>query len=108
MQRPVSPFEEAVHRFVQNIPKGRVATYGDVAKAIGRPGGSRAVGGVMRRNPDTHVTPCHRVVAADGTLGGYMGSQEFGARKASRLKAEGVRVDGQGRIVDFERVRWAP
>lgn len=108
MERGFSPFEQAVHRVVQAVPKGRVTTYGDVAWAIGRPGAARAVGGVMRRNPDTHLTPCHRVVASDGTLGGYMGREDYSARKVSRLKVEGVRVDADGRIQDFDRVRWKP
>lgn len=103
---PTTEFEHAVHRAVQSVPVGRVATYGDVALAVGRPGAARAVGNVMRCNPDTKVTPCHRVVRSDGNVGGYGGSTLDVGRKIRRLKGEGVRVARDGRIVDFERLRW--
>lgn len=101
-------FQAAVHKVVQLVPKGRVITYGDVAMAVGVPGASRAVGGVMRSNPDTHATPCHRVVKSDGTVGWYAGGRTRAGEKIARLRAEGVPVRPDGRIENFETVRWAP
>lgn len=103
---PTTEFERAVHRAVQSVPAGRVTTYGDVALAVGRPGAARAVGTVMRCNPDTRATPCHRVVRSDGTVGGYAGGGAGTPRKILRLAAEGVRVDAHARLIDFERIRW--
>lgn len=103
-----TPFERAVHEVVQGVPRGGVVTYGDVAAAAGRPGAARAVGQVMRLNPDTNRTPCHRVVASNGTLGGYQGSSGFSKQKVGRLRAEGVHVGPDGRIRDFARIRWNP
>ena len=61
---------------MQRIPVGRVATYGDVAALAGRPGAARAVGNIMRgcSRPDV---PCHRVIAANGRLGGYGGNESL-------------------------------
>lgn len=86
---------------VRAIPCGRVATYGDVAAAAGRPRAARAVGAIMATGCTPGV-PAHRVVAAGGRLGGY-GGQE--GEKARLLTAEGVPVAGQ-RIRGFARVRW--
>jgi O-6-methylguanine DNA methyltransferase len=98
--RPGS-FASRVLATVRRIPVGRVATYGDVAAAAGRPRAARAVGNIMRacRRPDV---PCHRVIAAGGRLGGYGGSE---ALKRSLLIAEGIEVSGV-RIRELERVRW--
>jgi O-6-methylguanine DNA methyltransferase len=67
-------WDRAVLEAVHAIPRGEVRSYGEVARAIGRPGAARAVGGAVGRNPVGFVIPCHRVVAGDGTLGGYGGS----------------------------------
>jgi methylated-DNA-[protein]-cysteine S-methyltransferase len=52
---------------------GRTATYGELARAVGRPAAARAVGGALNHNPLCVVVPCHRVVAASGDLTGYAG-----------------------------------
>lgn len=65
-----SLFAERVRNAVRQIPRGETRSYGEVAKAIGYPRAARAVGTVMKNNYDPTV-PCHRVVRADGTLGGY-------------------------------------
>jgi O-6-methylguanine DNA methyltransferase len=95
------PFASRVLAAVRRIPVGRVATYGDVAAAAGRPRAARAVGNIMRecRRPDV---PCHRVIAAGGRLGGYGGSE---ALKRSLLIAEGIEVSG-ARVRALEQVRW--
>ena len=64
-ERPISPAR--VRSVVRRIPHGRVATYGDVAAAAGRPRAHRAVGNIMRETRDSSV-PCHRVIAAGGKL----------------------------------------
>jgi O-6-methylguanine DNA methyltransferase len=87
---------------VRRIPPGRVATYGDVASLAGRPRAWRAVGNIMRRCRDP-FTPCHRVVAAAGALGGYGGNIQL---KRALLRAEGVEV-GATRIRRFRDVRIA-
>lgn len=94
-------FTARVLAAVRRIPPGRVATYGDVAAAAGRPLASRAVGNIMRGCARRDV-PCHRVVAAGGRLGGYGGNV---ALKRALLQAEGVRVAGE-RIRQFGERRW--
>jgi O-6-methylguanine DNA methyltransferase len=86
---------------VRRIPPGRVATYGDVARAAGVPRAARAVGNIMRTS---HVPglPYHRVIAAGGRLGGYGGNE---ALKRALLAAEGIQLSGK-RIRDFDRKRF--
>jgi AraC family transcriptional regulator of adaptative response/methylated-DNA-[protein]-cysteine methyltransferase len=64
-------FQEAVWRQLHAIPPGETRSYGEIAAALGKPGASRAVGQANGANPVAVLTPCHRVVAADGSLGGY-------------------------------------
>ena len=104
-KEPTTDFELAVHKVVQRVPRGHVITYGDAARRAGRPGAARAVGNVMRCNPDTDATPCHRVVRSDGLVGGYGGGWENVERKIKLLRREGVHVDPDGRIQDFPEVR---
>jgi O-6-methylguanine DNA methyltransferase len=94
-------FGARVRSVVRRIPHGRVATYGDIAAAAGRPRAHRAVGNIMRHCKDASI-PCHRVIAAGGKLGGY--GRDLFAKRALLL-AEGVIVAG-GRVRDFAEVRW--
>ena len=94
-------FRSRVLTVVRRIPPGRVATYGDVAAAAGKPLAFRAVGNIMR-GCTVHGVPCHRVVAAGGRLGGYGGNLEL---KRQLLRAEGVRVFGD-KVRDFREKRW--
>lgn len=96
-------FRDRVLAAVRRIPPGRVATYGDIAALAGAPRAWRAVGTVMRECRD-QATPCHRVVAAGGGLGGYGGNLQV---KRELLRAEGLEV-GPRRIRQFAQVRWAP
>jgi O-6-methylguanine DNA methyltransferase len=98
-----SDFRRRVLAVVRRIPPGRVATYGDVAVAAGRPRAARAVGTIMRDCAAPDV-PCHRVIAAAGRLGGYGGHE---ALKRELLRAEGVAVSGT-RVRDFQARRWGP
>ena len=99
--KPAADFTSRVLAAVRNIPPGRVATYGDIAKVAGRPRAARAVGNIMKecRRPDV---PCHRVIAAGGRLGGYGGSERL---KQSLLMAEGVPM--RGRLVNMQECRIA-
>ena len=84
----MTEFTNRVLTVVRRIPVGKVATYGDVAEAAGRPGAARAVGNIMRDCRQRDV-PCHRVIAAAGKLGGYGGNLEL---KRGLLRAEGLAV----------------
>jgi O-6-methylguanine DNA methyltransferase len=95
------PFTTRVLSAVRRIPVGRVATYGDVAAAAGKPRAARAVGNIMRECRTPGV-PCHRVIAAAGRLGGYGGNLEL---KRALLRAEGILVSGS-RIKQFDEKRW--
>ena len=82
---------------VSALRPGTTASYGQIARIIGRPGAARAVGGAVGRNPISLAIPCHRVIAGDGTLGGYGGGwwgsrEERLALKRELLAREGVRL----------------
>ena len=83
---------------VARIPCGSTASYGDIARRVGAPRAARAVGGAVGRNPIGLLIPCHRVIAADGTIGGY-GGDAWGSRedrleiKRALLAREGVEIE---------------
>lgn len=83
-------FQLRVWRALCEIPYGAVRNYGDVARAIGQPGAARAVGGAVGSNPLPIVIPCHRVIASDGTIGGFSGGL---AIKHRLLAIEGAELD---------------
>jgi O-6-methylguanine DNA methyltransferase len=80
-------FQLACWRALLAIPYGETRTYADIARAVGRPQGFRAVGMANNRNPVAIVVPCHRVIASDGTLCGYGGGLET---KRKLLELEGA------------------
>jgi O-6-methylguanine DNA methyltransferase len=82
-------FQREVWSALREIPLGQVATYGEIASRIGRPGGARAVGQACGSNPVVLFVPCHRVVAADGKLGGF--GSGLGLKKGL-LRHEGVDI----------------
>jgi O-6-methylguanine DNA methyltransferase len=94
-------FRQRVLSAVRRIPAGRVATYGDIAALAGSPRAWRAVGTIMRECRDPG-TPCHRVIASGGGLGGYGGNLQL---KRELLRAEGLEV-GMTRVRGFMTVRW--
>ena len=84
------------------VPPGRVTTYGDLARAIGRPNAQRAVGTALKNNPYVGVVPCHRVIRSDSHIGGYAYGSES---KESLLLSEGVKLDPDGRVSDMQSCR---
>jgi len=87
------PFHRRVLEATRAIPRGQVRSYADLARLVGRPGAARAVGQAMARNPLAIVVPCHRVVASDGTLGGYGGGLEL-KRRLLALEGSGGGLEG--------------
>jgi methylated-DNA-[protein]-cysteine S-methyltransferase len=76
-----------VYDLLLKIPAGKVSTYGDLARALGNPSASRAIGRILGENPNPIKVPCHRVVMSNGQIGGYA----YGtARKRQLLEKEGV------------------
>ena len=84
-----TPFQQKVWRAMLAIPRGETRSYAWIAKKIGRPNATRAVGAACGTNPVPIVVPCHRVIASDGSLGGFGGGL---ALKKKLLRFEGVSV----------------
>ena len=99
-------FYDKVYEIVRQIPKGTVASYGQIAFLAGNPRASRAVGYALHRNPLPGVIPCHRVVNQEGRLAPAFAFGGAGVQKAM-LEEEGVEVDGEG-YVDMSVYRWIP
>jgi len=78
-------FQKKVWRALLKVPFGKTASYGKIARAVGRPGAARAVGGANHANPVAVIVPCHRIIGADGSLTGYGAGIE---RKAWLLEHE--------------------
>ena len=84
-------FQISVWNFLKKIPKGRLKTYSQVAKAIGKPRAVRAVATAVGKNPCAPKIPCHRVIRSDGSLGGYSGKGGIKTKKLL-LKKEGINL----------------
>ena len=82
-------FNRRVYELARTIPPGSTMTYGEVARRLGSPGMARAVGQALGRNPYPIVVPCHRVLAADGRMGGFSAPGGV-ATKRRMLEIEGV------------------
>ena len=82
-------FQLKVWKYLKKIPRGRVKTYTQVAKGIGKPLAVRAVANAIGKNPYAPSIPCHRVIRSDGSLGGYSGKGGIKAKKLL-LKKEGI------------------
>ncbi len=96
-------FTERVYKEVKKIPKGKVATYGQIATLSGNKTAARAVGMCMRNNKDTALIPCHRVVGSTGALVGYAYGNGVSTKEAL-LRAEGVVFSGKR--VDLAKSKW--
>jgi len=97
-----SPFQRRVLQADWEIPRGWVSTYGRLARHVGQPGAARAVGRALATNPFPLVIPCHRVVAGDGSIGGFQGGA---AMKRALLELEGVGFDKSGKVL-AERIYY--
>lgn len=85
----MSEFQSRVLRMVSTVPRGKVTTYKELARAVGRPRAYRAVANALAKNPRPMEIPCHRVVRADGKIGGY----KLGVKQKSKmLAAESIEV----------------
>lgn len=99
----VKKFKERIYIWTNKIPKGKVATYGQLASLARYPGAARAVGMCMKTNPHAPQTPCHRVVAKDGSLTGYSMGKGL-PTKRKLLESEGVRFIKDK--VDLKKSLW--
>jgi methylated-DNA-[protein]-cysteine S-methyltransferase len=84
-------FQKKVWKALLQIPKGKITTYKELAKRIGKPKAVRAVANAVGANPLAPYIPCHRVVRSDGTLGGYSGKGGINVKRALLLK-EGLKI----------------
>lgn len=90
-------FSEKVYQIVKQIPKGKVATYGQIAAKLGNPRAARAVGNALHKNPDPGSIPCHRVVNREGRLATNFGGG--GAKEQRRrLKKERVKFKNKMKV----------
>lgn len=96
-----------MYALLQQVPAGRVTTYKLLAEAVGTKG-YRAIGAIVRSNPNPPTIPCHRVVASNGKIGGFMGEMGGNAikKKKNLLALEGVSVK-QEHIVDFQQILYS-
>lgn len=94
-------FFSKVYEAVKLIPKGRVATYGDIARHVGSPRAARVVGYALHVNPEPNVIPCHRVVNREGRLAPSFAFGGMDVQKAL-LEAENVEVSEDGHV-DLEK-----
>lgn len=99
-------FFERIYQVVRTIPRGRVTSYGAIARAIGATGSARMVGWAMNASHDLEDIPAHRVVNRQGLL---TGKHHFGGSYAMQqlLEEEGIAVR-DNRILDFDRLFWQP
>jgi methylated-DNA-[protein]-cysteine S-methyltransferase len=82
-------FNEKCYSKLREVPAGKVVTYGELARAVGKPGAARAVGNAMNKNPYAPRVPCHRVVGANGGMVGFASGVD---KKIKMLRGEGVEV----------------
>ena len=92
MNRSGTKFQKKVWDEIKKIPKGQTKSYKQIAIAIGSPKSSRAVANACGKNPDPIITPCHRVIASDGSIGGYTAAGGVKTKK-NLLTQEGVYFD---------------
>ncbi|KUJ11470.1 methylated-DNA--cysteine S-met [Mollisia scopiformis] len=100
----VTEYQERVYALLCQIPRGKVSSYAALSKALSS--SPRAVGGALRRNPYAPEVPCHRIICADGSVGGFKGDAQDAPSKINQveklrlLKGEGVLFDEKLNLVD--------
>jgi len=97
-KQSLTEFKNKVYQAARKIPQGKVTTYSEIARAIGKPKAARAVGNAMHENPFAPQVPCHRVVKSNGQVGGFASGAK---RKIELLKKEGVSIEN-GKVVCFK------
>jgi len=90
--------EQKVYKKLLDVPKGKITTYGDLAKAVGLKNGQRIIGKIMNKNPYPIIIPCHRVVMSTGKIGGYAYGKFI---KIKILGDEGIEVKNDN-ITNFD------
>ena len=95
-------FSTKVYRKLLQVPKGKVTTYGELAKAVGSKNGQRAIGMIMKKNTFPVIVPCHRVVKSEGKIGGYAYREIV---KSRMLANEGIKIK-DGKIIDFDKEKF--
>jgi len=95
-------FSTKVYKKLLKVPKGKVTTYGDLARAIGLKNGQRLIGIIMKNNPFPVIIPCHRVVKSNGEIGGYAYGEKI---KSNILSKEGIIIK-DGKILDFDKKKY--
>ena len=91
-----------VYKKLLQVPRGKITTYGELAKAVGLKNGQRVVGTMMKKNPFPVIVPCHRVVKSDGKIGEYV----YGVSVKSKMLAEeGIKIK-DGKIIDFDKEKF--
>ena len=105
----ISRTHAAIYKIVKKIPRGRIATYGQIAALAGTPRAARQVGYALRATPDNVKIPWHRVVNAEGLVSMRLKDWQSGGDDLQKilLAAEGVAFDETGKI-DLKRYRWEP
>ena len=92
-----------VYKKLLKVQKGKVTTYGDLAKAVGLKNGQRVIGMIMKNNPFPVIIPCHRVVKFNGKIGGYAYGEKI---KSNMLSKEGITIKN-GKILDFDIKKYS-
>ena len=92
--------EHRVYEKLLKVPKGKVTTYSELAKAVGLKNGQRAIGRIMNKNPFPVIVPCHRVILSNGKIGGYAWGENV---KTNMLSKEGIKIKN-GKILDSDTI----
>lgn len=92
--------EHKVYEKLLKVPKGKVTTYSELAKAVGLKNGQRAIGRIMNKNPFPVIVPCHRVILSNGKIGGYAWGENV---KTNMLSKEGIKIKN-GKILDSDKI----
>ncbi len=95
----MNELDKLVYKKLLKVPKGKVTTYGELAKAVGLKNGQRLIGQIMGKNPFPVIIPCHRVVKSDGKIGGYYYGNKV---KTKMLSDEGIAIKN-GKVQDWEK-----
>lgn len=96
--------KQEVYEYLRKIPKGKVVTYGQIAKALGRPKAARAIGNILHNNQDPLYYPCYKVVNRDGRLAEHFGDEGGIETQKKRLEKDGIEVRNDH--VDLNRYQW--